>query len=57
VQAPIVQPAGIRLVPFRKPAPSRRIALVWRKSAALDGFLRGVADAIGRLARAQLAQD
>jgi LysR family hydrogen peroxide-inducible transcriptional activator len=57
VQAPIVQPAGIRLVPFRKPAPSRRIALVWRKSSALDGFLRGVADAIGRLARAQLAQD
>ena len=57
VQAPIVQPAGIRLVPFRKPAPSRRIALVWRKSSALDGFLRGVADAIGGLARAQLAQD
>lgn len=57
VQPPIVQPAGIQLVPFRQPAPSRRIALVWRKSSALDGFLLGVADAIGTLARAQLAQD
>lgn len=57
VQPPIVQPAGIQLVPFPQPAPSRRIALVWRKSSALDGFLLGVADAIGTLARAQLAQD
>ena len=57
VHEPIVQPAGIRLVPFLKPAPSRRIALVWRKSSALDGFLGGLADAIGTLARAQLPQD
>src|SRR5690606_20295083 len=57
VHAPIVQPAGIRLVPFRKPAPNRRIALVWRKSSALDGFLRDLADAIGALARAQLPRD
>ena len=54
VQDPIVQPAGVRLVPFRAPAPSRRIALVWRKSSALDGFLHALADAIGSLARAQL---
>ncbi len=57
VHEPIVQPAGIRLVPFLKPAPSRRIALVWRKSSALDSFLGGLADAIGTLARAKLPQD
>ncbi|MFT4179493.1 MAG: DNA-binding transcriptional regulator OxyR [Thermomonas sp.] len=55
VHEPIVQPAGIKLVPFRKPAPSRRIALVWRKSSALDGFLHTLADAIGARARAQLS--
>ena len=54
VHEPVAQPANIRLVKFRKPAPSRRIALVWRKSSALDGFLHDVADAIGEVARAQL---
>ncbi len=56
VHDPIVQPAGIRLVRFADPAPSRRIALVWRKSSALDGFLQQLADVIGTQARAQLAQ-
>ena len=55
VHAPIVQPANIRLVPFTAPAPSRQIALVWRKSSALDAFLRTLADTVGALARAQLA--
>jgi len=54
VRAPIVQPANIRLVPFDAPAPSRRIALVWRKSSAMEAFLQQLADAIGPLARAQL---
>ncbi|MGE4367636.1 DNA-binding transcriptional regulator OxyR [Thermomonas sp.] len=54
VHAPVVQPAGIRLVPFADPAPTRRLALAWRKSSALDGFLRQVADVIGARARAQL---
>ncbi len=54
VHAPIVQPDNIRLVPFVAPAPSRKIALVWRKSSALDEFLRTLADTIGALARAQL---
>ena len=56
VHGPIAQPPSIRLVAFRKPAPSRRIALVWRKSSAMDGFLHQLADAIGPLARAQLQQ-
>ena len=54
VHEPIAQSPNIRLIPFRAPAPSRQIALVWRKSSALDGFLRTLADAIGTLARAQL---
>lgn len=54
VHAPVVQPAGIRLVPFADPTPTRRLALAWRKSSALDGFLRQVADVIGARARAQL---
>ncbi|MCL6620002.1 MAG: DNA-binding transcriptional regulator OxyR [Thermomonas hydrothermalis] len=54
VRAPVAQPAGIRLVPFAPPAPTRKIAMVWRKSSALDGFLGQVADVIGRQAREQL---
>ena len=54
VHEPIAQSPNIRLIPFRAPAPSRQIALVWRKSSALDGFLRSLAEAIGALARAQL---
>lgn len=54
VQAPVAQPRNIRLVRFRDPRPSRKIALVWRKSSAMDGFLHTLADAIGELARAQL---
>ena len=56
VHETIAQSPNIRLVPFHAPAPSRQIALVWRKSSALDGFLHTLADAIGPLARAQLPQ-
>lgn len=55
VHDPIVQPTGIRLVRFADPAPSRRIALVWRKSSALDGLLQQLAEVVGTQARAQLA--
>jgi len=55
VHAPVVQPANICLIPFDAPAPSRKIALVWRKSSALDAFLRTLAQLVGTLARAQLA--
>ena len=56
VREPIAQSPNIRLVPFRDPPPSRQIALVWRKSSALDGFLHQLADVIGAMARAQLRQ-
>lgn len=49
VLEPITQPVGLRVVKFRKPAPSRRIALVWRKSSALDDFLGQIAEGISEL--------
>jgi LysR family hydrogen peroxide-inducible transcriptional activator len=41
-------------VPFRDPKPSRQIALVWRKSSAIDGFLQQLGETIATTARAQL---
>lgn len=55
VHAPVVQPANIRLVKFSVPVPSRQIALVWRRSSAVDGFLHSLGETIGTLARAQLS--
>ncbi len=54
VHEPVVQPANIRLVNFREPVPSRQIALVWRRSSAMDTFLQAFAENLGALARAQL---
>ena len=56
VHAPIPQSPGIRLVEFKAPAPSRRIALVWRKSSALGDFLQTLGEAFATLAQAQLPQ-
>ena len=55
VHAPIAASPNIQLIPFRAPVPSRNIALVWRKSSALDGFLHTLGNTIGELAQAQLA--
>lgn len=43
VQPPVARSPDIRLIPFADPPPSRRIAMVWRRSSALDGFLRRLA--------------
>ena len=43
VKPPVARSPDIRLVPFADPAPSRRIAMVWRRSSALDAFLRHLA--------------
>jgi len=40
---------SIRLLPFREHAPTRKIALVWRKSSAMDGFLRKFAATLREL--------
>lgn len=46
VSEPMVQPASIRTVAFKAPAPSRKIALVYRKTSPMETFLDQVADAI-----------
>ncbi len=39
IHAPAPQSPGIRLVPFADPEPHRRIAMIWRRTSALTGFL------------------
>jgi LysR family hydrogen peroxide-inducible transcriptional activator len=49
--------SDLRLRPFRDPAPSRTLVLVWRKGAALDAALREVAETLrGALAPARTAR-
>jgi LysR family hydrogen peroxide-inducible transcriptional activator len=45
VQPPVAHSDNVHLVPFRgNQAPSRRIAMVWRKSSAMAGFLKKLAE-------------
>ena len=43
VKPPIADTQNISIRPFKKPTPSRTIALVWRKSSALSGFFEDLA--------------
>ncbi len=43
VKPPVQASESIRLVPFKKPTPTRKLALVWRKSSAMSGFLHQLA--------------
>ncbi|MEO5622248.1 MAG: DNA-binding transcriptional regulator OxyR [Dokdonella sp.] len=43
VQPPVAPSDAIDLIEFRGHAPSRRIAMVWRKSSAIAGFLQQLA--------------
>ncbi len=43
VQPPVPVSADIALLPFRGDAPHRRIAMVWRRSSAMAGFLQQLA--------------
>lgn len=43
VKPPVAQADNMRLIEFRGRAPSRRIAMVWRKSSALAPFLKHLA--------------
>jgi len=49
VQPPVAPSGNIRLVPFRGEPPSRRIAMVWRKSSAVSAFLKRLAAVIRTL--------
>ena len=44
VKPPIAETGNLLIRKFNQPAPSRTIALVWRKSSALSEFLREFAD-------------
>ncbi len=46
VKPPIASTENIALRPFNAPAPSRTIALVWRSSSPLGGFLRKLAESL-----------
>ena len=43
VKPPVPVSESIELVRFRNPPPSRKLALVWRRSSALSGFLHKLA--------------
>lgn len=43
VKPPVAQSDSIRLLGFRDSAPSRRIAMVWRRTSAMSDFLQSLA--------------
>jgi len=49
VKPPVAPVENLHLIEFRGHPPSRRIAMVWRKSSAMDGFLRRLADVFRQL--------
>ena len=49
VKPPVAPSREVRLVPFRAPAPSRRIAMVWRRSSAMSEFLTRFAEVFREL--------
>jgi len=52
VKPPVARSDNIRLVQFRGDAPSRRIAMLWRKSSALAPFLKKIAQVFHELPHA-----
>lgn len=57
VKPPVAQSNAIRLLPFRDPQPSRRIAMAWRRSSAMSAFLMQLAGEFKRLPQELLATD
>lgn len=54
VQPPIAPTANVHLTPFRGHPPSRRIAMFWRRSSAMHGFLLQLANVFKQLPPALL---
>ena len=46
VKPPVPTSDYLRFVDFRDPAPTRRLAMVWRRSSARSGFLRSLASVL-----------
>ncbi len=55
VKPPVPLSENIRLLPFRAPAPSRRLAMVWRRSSAMTPFLRELAALLRQLSPSLLS--
>ncbi len=49
IKPPMARTENVHLIEFAGHAPSRRIAMVWRKSSSLDGFLHRFAEVIAQL--------
>ena len=54
VQPPVPVSPDIALLPFKNQPPHRRIAMVWRRSSAMDAFLQQLADAFRQVPAALL---
>ena len=54
VQPPVAQSENVHLLQFRGNVPSRRIAMIWRKTSAMTVFLRDLAGIVRDLPRALL---
>jgi len=54
VQPPVAHSDNVHLLPFRGEAPSRRIAMIWRKSSAMAAFLKKLAATLRELPPALL---
>jgi LysR family hydrogen peroxide-inducible transcriptional activator len=57
VKPPVARSSEIRLLRFRETHPSRRIGMVWRRSSAMGGFLRKLAEVFRDLPKALLRPD
>ena len=49
VKPPVAPVEHLHLIEFKGHPPSRRVAMVWRKSSAMDGFLRRLAEVFRQL--------
>jgi len=54
VQPPVPPSPDVHLLPFRGKPPSREIAMVWRRSSAMGGFLAQLAEEFRALPKALL---
>jgi LysR family hydrogen peroxide-inducible transcriptional activator len=54
IKPPVARSESIHLMQFRGDAPSRRIAMFWRKSSAMAPFLKDLAGIFSTLPRALL---
>lgn len=57
VKPPVAASRDMHLLPFRAPAPSRRIAMVWRRSSAMTDFLVKLAEVFRELPADLLGTD